>query len=418
MVSFSYKKFTKHVAFVSMKKFKFLIWLLCAFFIGAIYAALIYQGIWTKWGNGLSSLPIYMYFVWLIVVFYVSLTLHELGHLLSFVFQGVKIRALYITMFIFYKTDKGWRFKINPKLWVLLGGLVVPDLEVIDSDEVFEKIKKKFSNALIAAPIVTIVLWVVTLISFILVLLYSNHLFLIGSMTMITIYLTLLTLLYVHTFRLSNPLFYGDFVAYNKMKEDPIFQAAQIGQYTMFSLKPSKETDTYFFHQATSLIKKTSIHKNISHMALIQIYLEGVIYDDMPFDHQVDIKIQRFPVNQYLHSEQSIVLLHDICLYYYKLNRPDKAYQLYLMIKDRAGKKVNPEILNFLNQRLEHVMHIAYHEETLKQGKKYLLGNMWIFDSLLDIDDIFHQMTKKLPFVVYETNVHFDDPKEEKKGDD
>lgn len=400
-----------------MRKFKFIFWLIVAFFVGVVYTLLVYQGIWSKWGSGLRTVPLYMYIVWLLFTFYVSLTIHELGHLISFVIQGVKIRALYLTIFIFYRSEKGWRFRINWKLWVLLGGLVVPDLGVIADNDTFNAMKKKFSIALITAPIVTIVLWMLVFIGFVITLIFSSNLVFIGAMTVITLYLTLLTMLYVHTFRLSHPLFFGDFVAYKKMNEDPVFQTAQIAQYTIFSLKASKETDQYFFYQAEALIKKTSMHRNISYMGLFQMYLEGVIYDDMPFDHQVDIKIQRFPVNQYLHNEQGILLLHDICLYYYKLNRPDKAYQLYLMIKDRAGKKVNQDILNFLNQRLEHVMHIAYHDATLKEGKKYLLGNMWIFDTLLDTDDIFENMTQKLPFVIYETKVHFDENEQEKKGE-
>lgn len=246
-----------------MKKFKFIYWLLFAFFVGVIYSLLVYQGIWSKWGSGLKTVPFYMYIVWLLLTFYTSLTIHELGHLISFVVQGVKIRALYLTIFIFYKTEKGWRFRVNWKLWVLLGGLVVPDLGVIDRDEAFQKMKKKFSIALITAPIVTIVLWALVFTIFILTLILSSNLAFIGAMTVITLYLTLLTLLYVHTFRLSNPLFYGDFVAYKKMKEDPVFQTAQIAQYTIFSLEPSKETDQYFFYQAEALIKKTSMHRNM-----------------------------------------------------------------------------------------------------------------------------------------------------------
>src|SRR5690554_1605505 len=161
-----------------------------------------------------------MWFVYGLLVFYITLIFHELGHFIAFKVQKIKLRALYITIFVFYKTKEGWRFTIKPKLWVLFGGLVVPDLELIEDDKTYHEIAKKFAISLITAPIVTISLLGFTIIMFILTVIFSTNSLWIGTISIMTFYVILLSALYIYTFKLSNQNFYGDFVAYKKMKDD------------------------------------------------------------------------------------------------------------------------------------------------------------------------------------------------------
>ncbi|MFA5526449.1 MAG: site-2 protease family protein, partial [Acholeplasmataceae bacterium] len=121
-----------------LKRFRWLLWLAFAFVLGFIFSFLVYNGYWYRLIDGLKTLRWYHFFMWLILTFLITLIIHELGHLFAFVFQGVKIRALYLYMLIVYKTKKGWRIKLKPKLWFLLGGFVVPDLDDIVSDENYE----------------------------------------------------------------------------------------------------------------------------------------------------------------------------------------------------------------------------------------------------------------------------------------
>ena len=118
-----------------MKKHKWIYIPIIVFLIGIIYTILIYNGIWFKLTSGLESLALIGYFLWFLFAFYFTLTLHELGHFLAFYFQKVKLRAIYLTIFVFYKNEKGWHFTIKPKLWILFGGLVVPDLGEIRNKE-------------------------------------------------------------------------------------------------------------------------------------------------------------------------------------------------------------------------------------------------------------------------------------------
>jgi len=51
-------------------------------------------------------------------------------------------------------------------------------------------------------------------------------------------------------------MFYGDFVAYKKMKTDPIFQLTQINQYTMFSMVETEKTSQYLFEKTRDILKE------------------------------------------------------------------------------------------------------------------------------------------------------------------
>ena len=140
-----------------MKKMKLIYYLIIAFVWGYLFTAMVYNGMWSNFLIGLRALKWWIYPLGFMASFILSLTIHELGHFFTFLFQGVKLRALYILIFVFYKSARGWRMTVRPKLWVLLGGLVVPDIDDITDDKRYDEIIRKFAIALIAAPIVTIV---------------------------------------------------------------------------------------------------------------------------------------------------------------------------------------------------------------------------------------------------------------------
>jgi len=388
-----------------LKKFGLLYALIIAFLIGYIYTALVYNGIWFNLRTGLSRIPFYMWIVWLIVSFYLTLTLHELGHFFAFRIQGIKLRALYLTIFVFYRNEKGWRFLIKPKLWILLGGLVVPDLGEIKNDDDYQKVANKFGVALITAPIVTLSILLLTWVIFIMTLYSSSNIVTLGIIAVMTLWITLLSLLYIYTFTLSNPMFYGDMVAYKKMKKDAVFQLAQIHQYQMFSLTDSKETEIFLWQKAKDAIKKHTLHHHTTDIALYMAYIDGILHLNQEIDTQVDLKIQRLSTHLFTRSEQGLTLLYEVCHYYYKTRRPDQAYRLFEFIQERASKKVSEHVLEYLKKRSMHIMHLAYDDVYLNDLKHITMGNTWIFEPILDLHEMLKNAHEKLPFVPYLTLV-------------
>ncbi|MCR3906253.1 MAG: site-2 protease family protein [Tenericutes bacterium] len=392
-----------------MKKRGWLYFLILAFFIGYSYTALVYNGIWFKFTDGLKTIHFLLYFVWFFLAFFVSLTIHELGHFFAFLFQGIKLRALYITIFVFYKTDQGWRFTIKPKLWVLLGGLVVPDLGAIQSEEDLKDTHQKFAKALLAAPIVTCVFLFLVILTFFLSIIFSTNDAWNGFISIFTIYTTLLSALYIYSFTLSNPMFYGDFVAYKKMKEDPIFQLAQITQYTMFSSDDSDETTEFLWEKARSTLTTVPFRNSIFHTMVLTNYLDGVIRLDKDADPQIDKKLKHLQIAAYTRSEQGLMLAYDLCYYYYKQKNVEKAYQLYEEIQKRVSKKLDPKLRSYYQKKSMHVMHIEYQDEFLDNKDNYYIGNSWIFEALMDPYETLKEYHEKLPFVEYSVPVKFEE---------
>ena len=401
-----------------MKKLKWLYFLIFAFVWGYIYTALVYNGIWPRFKEGLGTIRFHEFFLWLIFAFYVSLTLHELGHFFAFVVQRIKIRALYLTVFVFYKNEKGWHFTVKPKLWVLGGGLVVPDLGKIENDQDFNQLKNRFSKALIAAPIVTISILVMTLITFVLVLIYSNNMHLVGVVSILAIYITILSSLFIYTFTLHNTMFYGDFVAYKKMKTDPIFQLTQINQYTMFSMVETEETTRYLFEKTKDVLKEIIIDSSVFHTMLLSSYLDQIIRGEEEADPIIDSKIKALKTSPYTHTEHGIYLLYDLCYYHYKQKDVARAYKMFEDIKKRTGKKLNPKLITYLEKKTLHVLNIEYQDGFFADKENYYVGNSWIFEVLIDPIETLKEFHEPLPFVEYSSPLVLEEIKpEEVKSD-
>ena len=397
-----------------LKRFRWLLWLAFAFVLGFIFSFLVYNGYWYRLIDGLKTLRWYHFFMWLILTFLITLIIHELGHLFAFVFQGVKIRALYLYMLIVYKTKKGWRIKLKPKLWFLLGGFVVPDLDDIVSDENYESLVAKFSRSLITAPIVTIILLILTILLFLLSIVIGFGSSFIGQLTLFTFYTILLSSLYIKSFKLSNQSFYGDFVAHQKMKSDPVFQIVQISQYTMFSLNPSKETENYLFQKVKSVILNEKLKSTLFHQVILINYIEDVCFQGFEDDPLIREKIMNYPLGSLYHSEQGITLLYDIAIYYYHLGWVEKSYQLINKIKTKSSQKIDQKMRDYLEKKHLHILHIAYDDAYLSNKAHYVFRMSSLFEDLIDFDEMMKSMHQPLPFRVWESPVNFDD--ENKNG--
>ncbi len=399
-----------------MKKRRWIYIPIIIFLIGFFYTMLIYNGVWFKFIDGLKSLSIIGYFLWLIFAFYLTLTLHELGHFIAFYVQHIKLRAIYLTMFVFYKDSKRWHFTIKPKLWVLFGGLVVPDLGDIKDEEAFQQVKNKFGRSLIVAPIVTISVLAISIITFLLVLIFGSNAHVLGIISINTLYITLLSTLYIYTFRLSNPMFYGDFVAYKKMKIDETFQLAQITQYTMFSLDESEETNRFLWSKSKDIITKNPISTQLFYVMILTNYLDGILKMNYERDVDIDKKLQHINLTALCKTEQGLSLAYDICYYEYLKKNPEGAFKKFELIQKRVGKKLDEKMVTYLKNKSAHIMHLEDHSKFLENKDNFYIGNAWIFEALMDPYEMLEAYHKELPYVEYSCPVDLSD-KEEQKSD-
>lgn len=394
-----------------MKKYPLLSFLITSFFIGVFFTLLVYVGIWKQLVLGLSTVHWWMWPIYLVIAFYVTLTLHELGHFIAFAVQKVKLRAIYLTMFVFYKTHKGWRFKIMPKLWVLFGGLVVPDLDLIEDEETYKSISNKFAISLIAAPIVTISFMIITNILFISSLIWSNQYGWIGFISVFNMFTTMLSILYIYTFKLHTQSIFGDFVAYKKIKEDPLFRYIQLSQYVGFRLDQDHTFSEFLWNKSKTLLLENKMKTDIFHSTLLMNYIEGVIYESQPMDEKIDLMIQKLPITNYLRSEHGLMMAYDIVIYLYFNHHVEKAYQLLDKIEKRQNNKINEKQRVYLNKKVKHVTHIAYNDAFLSNKENFPTEQSWIFEPILDYYKHMEVLHKKLPFHIYECPVDLDEEK-------
>lgn len=398
--------------------YRILSFFLFAFLFGFIFTLLVYQGIWANMLAGFSRVPIWAYPLWLIFSFYLTLSLHELGHFFAFIVQGVKTRAIYITIFIFYKTEKGWKFSVNPKLWVLFGGLVVPDLGEIKTEEDYQKTVNAFAKSLIIGPIVTISTLILTWLVTISFLIWSQNVLWIGILMVNTIFITLLSMLYIYTFKLSNPMFYGDFIAHQKMKDDPIFQVVQINQYTMFSLDEHQETNRFLFQKTKALLLSTDINQSLFHTMLLTVYLEGVIHMDYEMDPIIHEKIRKISVVPYLRTEQGFMLANAIVYYHYVTKDINLAYAILNQIYQRSYPKLDQKLIEYMKKKSYHLLHIENYESFLSDKENIYLGMSWLFDRLIDPFEDLQEQHKPLPYTPYVCEVDLSEPLlDEQKSD-
>jgi hypothetical protein len=391
--------------------------LIFAFFLGFFYTLLVYQGIWHKITTGLKDIPLWAYPLWILFSFYITLTLHELGHFFSFVIQKVKIRAIYITIFIFHKTNKGWRLSINPKLWILFGGLVVPELGEIKDEETYQKKLKAFANSLITAPIVTIVFLVLAVISTILLAIFSSNEALIGIFVLNMIFIALLSTIYIYTFKLSNPLFYGDFVAYKHMKTNHVFQHVQLSQYTIFSLQESKETDAFLFAKTKEILNELTISNTLFHTLLLTQYIENKIASDEPIDEIIDQKLKKLNISSYLRNEHGFMLANDLAFYFYKYKNVEKACQIILQVYAKEYPKLNEKLVKYMRNKSFHLLHLEDQSSFLAIKDNIYIGAIWIFDRLIDPYENIELQHQRLPYVPYVCEVNLETEEENKKSD-
>ncbi len=400
----------KHSFLITLGKY-----LAFAFLLGYLFSFVMYQGYWYLVFDGLKMIPWYAWILGFILIFFFTLLIHELGHLIAFLVQGVKIRALYLFIFVFYRSLKGWRFKIQPKLWYLIGGFVVPDLPIIDDESTYQKLVIKFSKALITAPIVTIVFMILMDLMFLISTYLKASSSFLGWLFMGALFTTLISLVYMKTFSLSNKSFYGDFVAYRKIKQDLVFQVIQIVQYQQFSLADNMTTHPFLYQKLCQIIEQTELNTSLFHQILLMQYVEYTIYEHMPYAESITEKLDKYPKNHLYRTLEGLSLLYDYAAYQYSLGHVGKAYQTIDMIAKKANQKIDQKQRNYLDLKFRHILHLSYHEEELDQ-EHIALGKEELFEAILDLHKLQKESHQPLPFQEWWCEVNLQNDSEENKN--
>lgn len=387
-----------------MKKIGVLI--LLAFILGLFRVFLVY----TPTGiNILSLLNIkwYFYILIFILTFYVTLTLHELGHLFSFLVQKVRIKALYLTFFVFVKENKKWKFKVHMPLIKILGGLVIPDLNNITNDEEYERLKNVFIKALKAAPIVTITYFVISITLVIVLPIFVNATLLNSFLYLHFLFAIPISILYIFSFNLNTKNMYGDFVAAKKMKEE-LFSFTQLNQYIMFSSQIHNETKIYMYNKNLEELKSGKSFYDFFAKNLLLVYMNSVVEDGFPIDNEIHEKLKNFNFFNFKKDELTISLIHAFILYSYINGDVDKAYDIYFRVKN-LDHKLGEKYIKYINKKTAYLINYENNADFLNDNDNIYIGDYWIFEPLFpNLYEDLKKTHKPLKYKQYVSEVYCD----------
>jgi len=382
---------------------------LCFFIFGFIVSFLIHNGLWSKLTKGFGVIPFYIYPLLVIFIFFIVILVHELGHLLSFVVSKVKIRALLVLGLVFKRTKKGFKFEFFTPLIKLLGGLVVPELPNVGDDDEYNTLVEKFSKALIAGPMISLYYFIFITVIFIFIWVYSNNSILIGIFALNFIVTFILTILIMLSSKVHTNILYGDFVAYDKMKNDELFQLNQITQYMSFKLEEDSETNEYLINKIKNYIKDNSIKYNMFTMNLYSQYISLILHSDVNhYDSKVDEKIRAYQIKRLINNDFGIELAYLISAYYYRFKKVDDAYMTFNRILEIDNKKTDSKEVLLLNLRYAHLLNIKDNTLELIKEENLYTDELYLLKPIFALEDLREEATFKLPFVDYYTELYCD----------
>ncbi len=336
-----------------VKKYRFLIFLVICFVLGFVSMPLFHGGYMEHIFRGFTKVPLYLHFLLFIGLYFLSLTLHELTHLFSFVFSGYKNDVIIILFLIFYKNNNKWKIKIDFRLLALGGGLVMPNLGRIESENDFNKAKKATLISLLAAPLFTLIsgilLFLLTFIFF----------YKIPFLVPIAFYTLLLSLLFTLLSSKSTDQIYGDFKAYQKVKSDSAFALLIISQYTddLTAYQRGK--------MELHIQNQNPIRTDMISASFFLILLYYALYETDEVDLLMVEKVSYFlkrpsSFNRFLNLRSQIELPQTIIFYLDRLNYKNEALKLMNSFLDFINNsKLNKKVKTYITKQTRHILKLS-----------------------------------------------------------
>jgi len=363
---------------------------------GILMSFLKHNGFWFKIIEGFKVIPIYLYPIFIFGAIFFNIFFHEFGHLVGFLINGIKIKLISVLFVSVGKNYLGkWKIKMNFKLIKNVGGIVIPNIKKINNDIEYENVRRKIAKALIAGPNASIIYIVFSFLTFWSLVFFSNFFLLIGIMGVNLLITIPLFAVIILSAKVEMDNIYGDYAAYNKVKENDNFALLTIIQYRLFS--DFCESDAkYFFEKIEKyFIDKKTGYAKFDYMLLINFFQNYFNYE---FDSLIfeDI-LEKYKIENLLSSEEKLELAYLIAAYYYKNNNALKTFEII----DKIEKYVNfdDEKKHFLKIKYHHFLNLEENSEKIKQDIDNDLAKMKMLEIIFNKKKLYNEETKKLEFV-------------------
>lgn len=318
---------------------------------------------------------------------FITLTIHELNHAFMFSIQKIKIKAVYLFMLMFIRKNRHFIVKINPKLIILGGGLVVPLLPPVTNEEELEMLGQKISKSLIAAPIASIVFGFIVFVSFMLILFLSTNEILISLMISAVLTVLILTVLVIVASSAASDLASGDFIAYKRVKSDPDFLLSVISSYINFNPEAEELSHEFLFNKKINYLLSSPNNYNLISYSFIIDYLHEVVFENGQRNSSLDFKLLQLNKYSLSSSNEGITVLFLIVYLRYIIGDRDEALTLLEWLKTLNNKHISSKHLEYEVRRANQILNIGDELEFLTNPKNLYIGTNWIFAPLLSNEE-------------------------------
>ncbi|SDZ46190.1 hypothetical protein SAMN05421736_11394 [Evansella caseinilytica] len=358
------------------REVKKLISAMISMMIGAAIGFAIVSGMFQiDMSSEYTSLPFYVNVLIVLFTYFMAVGLHELGHAVSFVKNGFRMRAVVVMILLFIKEDGRWKMKVRPNAVTAIGGIAVPDLDAVKDEADFKQKQRGYAKAVIAGPVASVIVWLGLSTIALLVMFSVTNAYVKSGMFTFTIALTLITLFLLATSLIKSEIAIGDFPAYSLAKNDRFFMAMQFYQYAFFSSdkESARSKNNYvkgvIFEELQKKLEKQDTDLFTMHMmdTFITEYLIGRLTELPPVVKDYVDFLQENPVafSKLKESELTlIVYLHILRLWYLQPETKEQALGLYEELKSEL--KPNTAMRSYLLKQADHVFGLADNEEFLR----------------------------------------------------
>ena len=333
--------------------------------------------------KGFTSPPFYIVILIIVLTFILSVALHEFGHAISFIINGIKIRGIIFVNFLLIKEEEKWKFKIIRNK--SLGGITIPEIQNIKDEEEFLLVQKHFAKALIAGPITSLVSWVALTAIGLIIIKITTNIYLRSGIIIFLISLFIITLFVIISSFFKNDMVVGDFPAYEMAKKDKYFVAIQLYNYGYFSSNPENARKENLFLREFIIKKlKEKYEKRDMYWYTLSMvdtilveYLSGFL-NELPtvVEDYINLILNRPDILSNLRrtQEKEIMYFHIIMYLYKDENTREKAFEFYKKIK--ATIEPNTPKREYLFKQIEQMLGVSHNREFLKDNKNIVNTDM------------------------------------------
>lgn len=344
----------------TMKKRRRKTWIyfLLGIVVSFFYFLLIYENFFTHLNRGLNTVPFYVHIIYMFIALFFAIFAHEMGHLISFIKQGIKPKALY-ALGIAFVNDNGLKIRFVPKFLLMIGGIVIPDHLSIQSKDEEEAMVHKFKRVLLAGPKASIIYGVLILLIWILCL-FTNIYWLNGFLFTVMVVTSIMTVLAVLSSKVSRAGMYGDFAAKKAFDKDKLFRLTYLIQLTTL-IEHDKESMAYFWPSIVEMLETqhqahSQLYTNLLGQYIYEVVFHGQIAC-LSIEKKMNSLIRNIPK-----TEDGLILYLNIIYYYEALNDRTKVIRL-LNNLNTAKFKVSDKVLTYYLRLTNHLL--GFKDETI-----------------------------------------------------